>query len=113
MVRASGPELATAGHGRPTAPTGVHPSLAGRPDWGGHRRDGGHGQPRARARPLGVEGGVGVSRAGLKSAGRARRGITLEDEGETRVLDGTTVQLTATAGASASVWAEASAGWLA
>ena len=48
MVRASGPELATAGHGRPTAPTGVHPSLAGRPDWGGHRRDGGHGQPRAR-----------------------------------------------------------------
>ena len=39
--------------------------------------------------PLGVEGGAGVSRAGLKSAGRARRGITLEDEGETRVLDGT------------------------
>ena len=48
MVRASGPELATAGHGRPTAPTGVHPSLAGRPDWGGHRWDGGHGRPRAR-----------------------------------------------------------------
>ena len=48
MVRASGPELATAGHGRPTAPTGVHPSLAGRPDWGGRRRDGGHGRPRAR-----------------------------------------------------------------
>ena len=42
-----------------------------------------------RARPLGVEGGADVSRAGLKSAGRARRGITLEDEGETRVLDGT------------------------
>eukprot|EP00315_Gephyrocapsa_oceanica_P053020 CAMPEP_0185510118 /NCGR_PEP_ID=MMETSP1366-20130426/48510_1 /TAXON_ID=38817 /ORGANISM="Gephyrocapsa oceanica, Strain RCC1303" /LENGTH=70 /DNA_ID=CAMNT_0028120599 /DNA_START=414 /DNA_END=626 /DNA_ORIENTATION=+ len=31
-----------------SAPTGVHPSLAGRPDWGGHRRDGGHGRPRAR-----------------------------------------------------------------
>ena len=33
-----------------------------------------------RARPLGVKGGAGVSRAGLKSAGRARRGNTLEDE---------------------------------
>ena len=47
-----------------------------------------------RARPLGVEGGAGVSHAGLKSAGRARRGITLEDEGR---LGSSTVQLMATA----------------
>ena len=92
-----------------------------------------------RARPLGVEGGAGVSRAGQKSAGRARRGITLEDEGETLVLDGTAdgdgadvansekvppeplrvaaaagaLVWAAVTGASASVWAEASAGWLA
>ena len=45
-----------------------------------------------RARPLAVEAGGGVSRAGPKGAGRARRGITLEDEGldgGDALLDGT------------------------
>ena len=41
-----------------------------------------------RARPLGVEVGAGVSSTGEKSAGRARRGITLEDEGDAE-LNGT------------------------
>ena len=46
----------------------------------------GYGGGRDRARPVVVEGGAGVSRAGQESAGRARRGIAL-DRGDA-LLDG-------------------------
>ena len=53
---------------------------------------------KARARPIRFGGGAGVSRAGQKSADGARRGNTLDDEGETDLgpsIGSSTVQPTA------------------